>query len=198
MIPLAGRRTIGAVRRAACLLAVGSLLWLGACDRAPTRVAPSAPLPAPPPTAAPSDSLPGFPQPPWQAAAHVAADLGYAAPDGFGGIAIDQAEQAIDLYVVNGYRALADQLLDAARPYGRVFWVERPYAALIAARDQIAREMDWVKGIGLQPSTWGPDERSNTVFINVPAFTAAQEDAVHARFGSFVDLHVSNEHLAFA
>ena len=125
---------------------------------------------------------------PWLSAGRAAGDLGKAVPEGFGGILINQTAQSVEIYAVKGFDALATQLLDVASPYGKVIWVDRPYTTLIATRDRIGRDVEWIQSIGLNPVGWGPDVPSNCVFIEVPTYTAEQDRAVKSRFGSWVKL----------
>jgi hypothetical protein len=114
--------------------------------------------------------------------------LGEQNPEGFAGVSMDNAAGMFNIYVVDGFKALAADLVAASGGYGRIVYVQRSLATLGVVIDSIATNMSWVTGLGLKPSLFGADVKTNTVYLNVPQFTPAQEQAVKARFGQYVEL----------
>ena len=131
---------------------------------------------------------------PWADAGRAAEALGARFPNAFAGVGLDPKDQKADIYVVRGSEAVGAQLAQAAGKYARVHVVERSYASLIATRDRILGDLDWLHSIGLQPTVWAPAVDINSVHIDVPAFTPEQEARVKERFGKFVYLEQTDDH----
>ena len=144
------------------------------------------------PNTAPVD--PSLLQPPWNDAARAADELGSMTPAGYGGVSNNNADQKVDIYVVKGYNQLADALLKVAAPYGRIIYVERSQEVLGAIARSIQDNYAWLQSIGLSPTLIGPEVKTNSVVIHVPAFTPEQERAVKDRFSQYVELQVVDEH----
>lgn len=101
---------------------------------------------------------------------------------------INREGEVADVYLVRGAESQARLIQGALGTHGRIQWVDRPYAALLATRDQVTSAIEWIRSIGLVPISWGPEPARNGVVLSVRRSTPDQERRVHDRFGQFVSV----------